>query len=304
MLSRFSKKFRIGEKMKNCLFISGNSIKDVWLQTILEVMNRGLEIKTEYDRKEDPPSRDATVLVEIEYPFSDPVIIRGKELIVKTKYENKYEVYGHIADLYLIESIRNGYIEEMMEGTMDHMIWESKESFPYTYHDRLFKYTPFGEEDKDKSVDPCFPMGKLSNFNFPKVAQIKHMIEKLRKSPYSRRVQGITWRPYSDPFRPDPPCLQRIWCRVIEGKLLMEATWRSRDLFKAWSANVNAMINLQRFIAYELNVEIGSYVDFSNSLHIYGKDFKELKDLLLRIYNRFGYKIEQANLIKRILQVN
>lgn len=280
-----------------CLFVSGDNVKDVWLETILEVLKHGIHIKTSYDRKGDPPSRDATVMIEITNPINNPITIRNKELQVKSKHGNKYNIYGHPADLYLIESIKSGYIEEMMLGVNDHLIIGSETSFPYTYHDRIFNYTAYGEEDK-----------KIKHYNtlvdIPRVNQIGQIIKKLKESPFSRRIQATTWRPYSDPFRPDPPCLQRIWFRILDNKLHMETTWRSRDLFKAWSANVNAMITLQQYVAHELNVEIGSYIDISNSLHIYGKDLKELKDLLSRIYYRNDYSYTLEGLFFEILNEN
>ncbi|MHA2431391.1 MAG: thymidylate synthase, partial [Promethearchaeota archaeon] len=74
--------------------------------------------------------------------------------------------------------------------------------------------------------------------------------------------------------------------RIKDGKLLMQTTWRSRDLFRAWEANVNGMIRIQKFIADELGVEMGHYLDFSNSLHIYGNTISEVKDMLYRMKKR------------------
>lgn len=274
-----------------CIYISGKTVKDIWLETILEVLKNGVQIKTEYDKPEDPPSRDVTAMLEITNPLSEPVLIKGnKTYLIKSQHGNRYLAYGHPADTLLIESIKNGYIEEMLDGTNDHFIKKSTKSFPYTYHDRIFNYTAFGVEDYYKGDF----YEKHLLYDLPRVDQIQQIIDKLLNNPYSRRAQGITWRPYSDHLHSYPPCLQRIWCRIIENKLVMETTWRSRDLFKAWSANVNAMIKIQELIAFKLNVEMGSYIDFSNSLHIYGKDFKVLKDVLLRIYNKddYSYKIE------------
>lgn len=278
-----------------CLFVSGNNVKDVWLETILKVLTFGTLIKTSYDRKGDPPSRDSTTMIEITNPTNKPITIKKKELQIKSKHGSNHIAYGHPADLYLIESIKSGYIEEMMIGINDHLIVESETSFPYTYHDRIFNYTAYGIEDNDKITYP-----HLWSYNLPRVDQIKQVIKKLRKSPFSRRIQATIWRPYSDPFREDPPCLQRIWFRILDNKLYMETTWRSRDLFKAWSANVNAMITLQQYVAHELNVEIGSYIDISNSLHIYGKDLKELKELLSRIYYRNDYSYTLEGLFSEI----
>jgi len=108
----------------------------------------------------------------------------------------------------------------------------------------------------------------------------------LKEKPYSRRAQAITWRPLGDPFHIDPPCLQRIYMRVKDDKLLMQTTWRSRDLFRAWEANVNGMIRIQKYVADQLGLELGHYLDFSNSLHIYGNTISEVKDMFNRMKNR------------------
>ena len=127
------------------------------------------------------------------------------------------------------------------------------------------------------------PIGVI---NFPKINQIEYIIQKLKEKPYSRRAQAITWRPLVDPFHSDPPCLQRIYMRVKDEQLIMQTTWRSRDLFRAWEANVNGMIRIQKYVADQLNVEVGHYLDFSNSLHIYGNTIDELKDMLKRMKNK------------------
>ncbi|TFG19499.1 MAG: hypothetical protein EU530_05955 [Promethearchaeota archaeon] len=137
----------------------------------------------------------------------------------------------------------------------------------------------------DKEISETYGIKKLplSILNFPKVNQIELLIQKLQKNPYTRRAQAITWRPYSDIITDDPPCLQRLYFRVKNGKLLLQTTWRSRDLFKAWEANVNAMIRIQKYVADQLGLEIGEYIDFSNSLHIYGRDIKDVTKLLAEI---------------------
>jgi thymidylate synthase len=258
------------------------------LEAINQVLIHGDSIKTEYDKPDDPPSRDATVLIEITDPLSDPIRTRnGKILKIKSIHGNTYEIYGHISDVNLTESIRGGYNEEILEGTNNDLIMKSKTSFPYTYHDRIFNYKALGKEDANNKMY----FNKVNDIwvydsTFPSLNQLKPIIKKLKQSPYSRRCQAITWRPYSDPFRDDPPCLQRLWFRVIDGKLTLQTSWRSRDLFKAWQSNVNGMIHIQKMVADELGVEMGPYVDFSNSLHLYGFYMKEIIDTLERINKR------------------
>lgn len=315
-------------------FISKDNVRDAWLSAIAHVLYEGDAIKTEYDKPDEPLSKDATVMIEVKEPMSSPITKKDKIMKIKSKYGNSYEVYGCLADTYLIGSIQSGYIEEIMEGVNDHYIWDSGVSFPYSYHDRIFNYTPFSLEDtihidsdaefvdsefvknhqklikaeKIKST-PESTVWKLKNgvefdldkkisaqigiekipigiIKFPRINQIEFIVQKLKINPYSRRAQAITWRPLIDPYRDDPPCLQRIFMRIKEGRLLMQTSWRSRDLFRAWEANVNGMIRIQKYVADQLGVEIGHYLDFCNSLHIYGNSILEVKDTLNRMKNR------------------
>ncbi len=328
--------------MAKVLHISERNVRDAWLSAITQVLYEGDDIKTEYDKINDLPSKDATVMIEIDDPLSNPIMRKDKVLKIKSKYDNSYEVYGCMADTYLIGSIQGGYIEEILEGVNDHYIWDSGTSFPYSYHDRIYNYTPFSLED---SIYVSYDLGlvdnqfvkdhkklknagkittsngsekwKLNNLveydlknklsdqigldkipietiDFPRIDQIKYIITKLKEAPFSRRAQAITWRPLVDPFHFDPPCLQRIFMRIKEEKLLMQTTWRSRDLFRAWEANVNGMIRIQKYVANELGVEVGHYLDFSNSLHIYGNTIAELKDMLKRMVNKGEQFPEEA----------
>lgn len=320
--------------MAKVFFISKNNVRDAWLSAVGQVLYNGDDIKTEYDKPEDPPSKDATVLVEVKEPLSSPIMRKDKILKIKSKYGNSYEIYGCMADIYLIGSIQSGYIEEIFEGVNDHFLYDSGVSFPYSYHDRVFNYAPFAIEDTihkyydigfvdtefirkhqklvkaekikttestviwqlkdgvefelDKKISDKIGIEKIpiGILDFPRINQIEYIIQKLREKPYSRRAQAITWRPLVDPYHVDPPCLQRIYMRIKDEKLIMQTTWRSRDLFRAWEANVNGMIKIQKYVADQLNVSIGHYLDFSNSLHIYGNTISEVKDMLNRMKTR------------------
>ena len=328
--------------MAKVIFITKENVRDAWLSALAQVLYTGDEIKTEYDKPNDPPSKDATVLIEVKESLSNPIMRGNKILRIKTKYGNSYEVYGNMADTFLIGSIQSGYIEEIMDGINDHYIWDSEVSFPYSYHDRIFNYSPYALEDTihkeynlefvdnefvkkhkkllkaekientkgstiwkfkngfeldlDKKISDQIGLKSLplGIFKFPTINQIDYIIEKLRKNPYSRRAQAITWRPLVDPYHIDPPCLQRIFMRIKEGKLIMQTTWRSRDLFRAWEANVNGMIRIQKTVADKLGVEMGHYLDFSNSLHIYGVNIPEVKDMFNRMINKGEHLPEEV----------
>lgn len=156
------------------------------------------------------------------------------------------------------------YVHEVCDGIHDDYVKNG--TWPYTYHERLRSYSCFNE-----TVD-----------------QIGYVLEKLAKTPYSRRAQAITWKPWVDPKIDDPPCLQRVWFRIYEDRLIMETCWRSRDAMKAAFMNIYALTALQRRMAEELSkrmgkvVSPGEYVDFSNSYHIYETDFERAASLVKR----------------------
>jgi thymidylate synthase len=244
------------------LSIVANSLPEAWEKALLAVWDKGLEIKTQYDRPGDPPSKDATVMVTVTNPFAEPRIHKNFP--------------GGPEEL-------EAYRQEVVDGIHDHWIDPAAGKWTYTYHERLFAYSPVEDIRNPKAKKP-----------FKAVNQIQYIIDALSKVTHTRRAQAITWMPTADPATDDPPCLQRIWCRLVadgadpsrRGRaeaggfiLNMNTHWRSRDLYKAWFMNVYALTDLQRTIAQLISqkinrpVSVGRYVDISDSLHIYGSYF-------------------------------
>jgi len=237
------------------LNISGDTIPRAYERAIKEVWEKGASVRTEYDRPEDPPSRDATVVITVEDPFGQPRFHRSFADGLGGLSEYVMEVV-HGAHDYWIKPRA-----EILKGT------ESADTrWSYTYHRRLAEY-----EIDDRVID-----------------QLDFLVTKLAETPYSRRAQGITWNPVLDPPSDHPPCLQRVWGRLLEnrdGELVfnLNTHWRSRDLYKAWFENVIALTTLMRKLAERIaehasrTVRLGRYVDISDSLHIYGSYFREIE---------------------------
>jgi thymidylate synthase len=234
--------------------ITADCLPEAWEKTVLAVWDNGFEIKTQYDKSEDPPSKDATVMVTINNPFNEPRIHKNFP--------------GGPAEL-------ESYRQEVLDGIHDHWIDPAAGKWTYTYHERIFAYCPV---EDIRSADSPKP--------FKKVDQIQSIIDSLSDVNHTRRAQAITWMPTADPQTDDPPCLQRIWCRLIADQagqlsLNMNTHWRSRDLYKAWFMNVYALTELQKMIAQRISekiskqVKVGQYVDISDSLHIYGSYFND-----------------------------
>jgi len=111
------------------LRVEADTIPLAYEQAIKEVWERGISIRTEYDRPEDPPSRDATVIIVVREPFAQPRFHRSFA-----------DGLGGLAE-YVMEVVHGAHdywvkpLEEILKGT------ESKDTrWTYTYHGRLFEY--------------------------------------------------------------------------------------------------------------------------------------------------------------------
>ncbi|MCM8760643.1 MAG: thymidylate synthase, partial [Candidatus Omnitrophica bacterium] len=197
------------------LKVEGDTLPEVWERAVIATWKEGLDIKTEYDKPGDAPSKDSTMIMVINDPFKEPRIHRAFP--------------GGLEDLEI-------YRQEVVLGIHDHWIKPEEGKWTYTYHQRLASYYIDGQ-----TID-----------------QLNYIAKKLASTPYSRRAQGITWNAKLDPQTDDPPCLQRIWCRLVKQdnghySLDMNTHWRSRDAYKASFMNIFALTDLQRVIAEEIS---------------------------------------------------
>ena len=248
----------------------GKSLAEAWENSLLVLSDQGAEIRTEYDEKDSsgrfihPPSLDATMIVVVEDPASEPFIHRAFP--------------GGLEDL-------EEYRQEVLDGIKDHWVRDPDDPedkrWEYTYHARLFSYDVPGRE---KGID-----------------QLARAVDKLAEAPYSRRAQAITWQVWGDHDCYDPPCLQSIWLRVSEGdgetwRLNMNVRFRSRDAYDAAFMNCFALVSLQERLAEQLTgktgreVALGRYCDMSDSYHIYGRRLEHFENSFLRLVRERSFE--------------
>jgi thymidylate synthase len=185
------------------------------------------------------------VVIDTEYgekSIDAPAVILVKKPFSEPRIHLKGIVAGSLKGLL-------EYVDEVVRGIHDHLV----EKLEYTYHERLFSYR--------------LPSGEI-------IDQIRRVIEKLKKAPYTRRAQAITWQPWRDLSSEHPPCLQRLWFRVINGRLVLHAHMRSNDALKAAFMNMYAFTELQKYVAEHVGVELGYYMHIVDSYHVYERDWK------------------------------
>ncbi|MCE5327633.1 MAG: thymidylate synthase [Planctomycetaceae bacterium] len=151
------------------------------------------------------------------------------------------------------------YRAEMLYGVHDHWIDPAAGKWEYTYHERLREYRVPGAGLFD---------------------QIEGALQRLKQAPHTRRAQAVTWQVWNDMHIADPACLQRLWFRISDGKLHMNAHMRSNDAYKAAFMNMYAFTELQAEMAARLDIAPGDYIHIADSFHIYGSYFSDFEGFL------------------------
>ena len=90
-----------------------------WEKAVVACWEHGQRFPTEYDKPEDPHSRDVTALIHVTRPFQEPRIHRAFP--------------GGLEDL-------EKYRAEVLYGVHDHWIDPAAGKWEYTYHQRLYAY--------------------------------------------------------------------------------------------------------------------------------------------------------------------
>jgi thymidylate synthase len=238
------------------LMVEGNSLAEAWEKSVVSVYQQGCDMRTEYDKPDDPPSKDSTMTIVLHDPLAEPMIHKSLPCGLEDLQE---------------------YVLEVLDGIKDHCIRAADDPddtrWEYTYHQRLFNYSVPGAA---RPYD-----------------QIELVARRLAETPYSRRAQAITWKVWEDTICYDPACLQSIWCRVLPDdagrwRLNTNVRFRSNDAYKAALMNMFALIQLQTRIADRIaelsgrTVVVGRYVHQADSYHIYGSYFREFEERFLK----------------------
>ena len=161
------------------------------------------------------------------------------------------------------------YRQEMLDGILDFEI--ERGNWAYTYHSRMEKQIPF-------------------------------IIRELKRNPDSRRAVIDTRDWLTDSESSDPACLQHIQYFIRDGALHCKVLFRSNDACKAAFMNMFALIMLQKRIADELGVRVGTYTHRANSFHVYERDFGLLEGYVKRLdsgeSNTYNYAGEWDELME------
>jgi thymidylate synthase len=231
--------------------IGGKNIPEVWEKAVIAAWKKGIDVRTEYDREGDPPSKDCTMIMEVEAPLSEPRIHRAFP--------------GGLEDLEV-------YRQEVMDGIHDH--WLNVEGgWHYTYHERLFDYP--AASGKIDQID--YIVRKLSEVMYSRRAQaITWSVDldpPVDDAPCLQRV----WCRISG--EEELALNMNTHWRSRDG---YKAAFMNIFVITHLQELIARRIgdNLGRA------VKVGRYVDISDSFHIYGSYYEEFRGFLQTVEAR------------------
>lgn len=130
------------------------------------------------------------------------------------------------------------------------------------------------------------------------VDQLAIARNELKLNPDSRRIVISLWNSsdLGDPGK-DVPCNTHVYLKIRCGKLDITVCNRSNDLWWGIPYNIFIFRALQLKLAYDLDIEVGTQVHFTDSLHLYQRDEEAAK----RVCEANGSPIPYADPVEKKL---
>lgn len=223
----------------------GKNVPEAWEKAVIAAWEKGIDVRTEYDRKGDLPSKDCTMIMEVEEPMSEPRIHRAFP--------------GGLGDLEI-------YRQEVIDGVHDHRL-KLEGGWHYTYHDRLFNYPA-----RNARIDQIdYIVRKLSQVTYSRRAQaITWNVDLDLPVDDAPCLQRIWCRIVG---AEELALNMNTHWRSRDGyKAAFMNMFVMTELQKSIAQRISD--NLGR------EVRVGRYVDISDSFHVYGSYYDEFKGFL------------------------
>lgn len=125
---------------------------------------------------------------------------------------------------------------------------------------------------------------KHYNKEYLESRKIENLIKLFKHDPYTRRGVISLWNnPRLDLRRPFP-CTVYTWFRRIGNKLNMNYHMRANDAYKILLMDIHIATCLHVHVAKRLNLALGEYNHFVDTLHFYKEHKKEIDKLYNRLH--------------------
>ena len=108
--------------------------------------------------------------------------------------------------------------------------------------------------------------------------QLYQVIEMLKNFPDTRQaaISIYDGKEIND-YANDTPCTYAVQFTILDNKLNMSVVMRSNDLWYGFCNDQYQFSSLQLYVAYQLNIAVGTYYHFAHNLHLYNDKLPEDK---------------------------
>jgi thymidylate synthase len=244
------------------LHVQARTIPEGWEKATLATWERGVPIHTQYDKPDDPPSRDAFLVLEVSHPFEEPRIHRAFP--------------GGIEDLEI-------YRQEVVDGVHDHWIDPAAGKWEYTYHERLTSYRAPCREPVDQLEGVVEALASAPHTRRAQAVTWQAWADMGIADPPC--LQRLWFRVFDD---------QLVLSAHMRSNDAFKAAFMNMyaftDLQRAIAERLSARLGRR--------IRPGQYVHVADSYHIYGSYFDEfggfLKSLTARTFEQRTFRTEDV----------
>lgn len=156
----------------------------------------------------------------------------------------------------------------------DHTIWTDNANAPY--------WVPKARFPGDLGRVYGVQWRKWRRTDRTLVDQMQNLVDKLRNTPYDRRLVVSAWNPGELEDMALPPCHMIFQCYVANGKLSLHMMQRSCDMFLGVPFNIASYSLLLHMLAQTTGLQPGECILTLNDAHIYHEHFDAVKEQLSR----------------------
>jgi thymidylate synthase len=234
-----------------------------WNQAIKEIPREVKELGitvpiSHYQDKVTKGNKDFYTKELIGYSFKVSSPLSGLDDMVSYIYpkENQAKEILEYCKLELSDRVGGKPVNPGEAHKSRYSLWEEfledKQKFSYTYSERI--------------SDPSLECDQLRN-----------IINELKQSPDSRQAVVVIFNPLYDHKniggKHRIPCSMYYQFLVRNKKVHGIYTMRSNDIYAHFVVDMWEAVMIQKYVADNLGLEVGSFTYFGGSLHAYAKDF-------------------------------
>ena len=202
-----------------------------------------------------------------------------------------------IKETNTIKAVKKTFIslyEENMNPSDPELLKEDTLSLELLPHDNEYRIYL---KDNKLQINPLYDNYFQNGFDLAKLeceywtdelissGKVKDIISYLRLNEYSKRAILLTWKDEQKDLTKPAECMSYAFFRKSYNTLNINIHMRANNAFNYMLIDIDTMRIIQKYIAGQLNLEVGNYTHFIDSLHFYTKNKIDIDKLYFKWKN-------------------